>query len=203
MLEHMKFLIPFTRVDKPSNKEFKSAPEGSIPECYDEVPEGSEGYSNPGEIYDAEIVYEHQTGEEVKQEDNETEEIDDSIDITLEDGLPTDNAFDDEESEVEEENQEVEDLIEDEKLAKRIKLTTELKEIYVVSQVEEQPSTSSIKPPEIPVTKHTKENAQNIDETPEWSFFKSLMPDILTMTPAQRRKMRIRFMSVVDEILNE
>lgn len=46
-------------------------------------------------------------------------------------------------------------------------------------------------------------SSTDYEQTPEWDFFRSLMPDILSMTASQKRKMRIKFLCTVDEILDD
>lgn len=61
---------------------------------------------------------------------------------------------------------------------------------------------ASIEPPS-EINNQRSGPAHDYETTPEWHFFHSLMPDIMTMTAAQKRKLRIKFLCAVDEILDK
>lgn len=50
---------------------------------------------------------------------------------------------------------------------------------------------------------YNKSEAGVEESNPEWNFFRSIMPDIEYMTLEQKRKMRMGFLRVIDEILSQ
>lgn len=71
---------------------------------------------------------------------------------------------------------------------KHRKLQLPLQSAQVVLQ---RPSTETSGTPE-----------ENLD-TPEWHFFKSIMPDVLQMNPQQNLKFRLQILNVINDILQE
>lgn len=175
MFEEMKFLIPFTRVAKTKDLRHQLLPLRAA--------EGSEHEETeqPLQIFDGVDFYE----EEQEEENNEDGEGQTYEEVSLQS--------------VKENDATIEKGKEFHLLPKRIKLAEPIEQeieqeipsgsIQQSTSTEEQMPTSDISPA-----------TQKYEDTPEWNFFRSLMPDILVMTPAQKRRMRLRFLEVVIDI---
>lgn len=186
----MQFLIPFTRVDKPSRPEYQTYPMEQVAEPATIISlsadEESQDGSNSAGVYDTEIYFADGSISDAQDE----EDVGDPI---HNDGSA---KYQSDEEDVKK-GSEIHDL---ERTAapegKRMKLeavTTVAQDVSPKMTSTPATDTNSIR---TPVTK------DNLEETPEWSFFRSLMPDILTMTAAQKRKMRMQFIGVIDDILS-
>lgn len=159
MLDQLQFLIPFTRVEKPSNPRYDLNVDSTTENANEEDTEDS--------LADEEFIKEDATVLVQDEDDNiyltgrRTAEEEDNLE-------PSENEA---KRMIVQDSKEIEDL---------------QSKVLRASQPEIQQSATEIR--------H--------EDTPEWSFFHSLMPDILAMTSAQKRKMRLRFLEVVDDILS-
>lgn len=182
----MQFLIPYTRVDKPSN-----------------VAAGLSARDSPQSI----IYVVSETG---NQEEEAASDVDNNTEYEL---------FDDGKEDEETINEPFE-LVDNNTRKTRSNRAVDDQATAVDNFAEQKHITKSAKsPPESTETPHselkdvqlpselTTPNHLNpatkpiYDETPEWDFFRSLMPDIQTMTAPQKRKMRMKFIGVIDDIL--
>lgn len=182
----MQFLIPYTRVDKPSN-----------------VAAGLSARDSPQSII-------YVVSEAGNQEEEAASDVDNNTEYEL-----LDDGKEDEET-----INEPFELVDNNTRKTRSNRAVDDQATAVDNFAEQKHITKSAKsPPESTETPQlelkdvqlpselTTPNQLNsatkpiYDETPEWDFFRSLMPDIQTMTAPQKRKMRMKFIGVIDDIL--
>lgn len=185
----MQFLIPYTRVDKPSNLAARDSPQSLLyvaSETESEVDHNSEYQilDDDKEEEKDEAVLDIVPLEEERLEDNNTRRTRSTRSIN-------DQATS------------VHNITEQRNTTKSepIKSESQPEPTEKPDLILEEPQHFRISSEITTPIQSTPPTAPNYDETPEWDFFRSLMPDILTMTAAQKRKMRMKFIGVIDDIL--
>lgn len=182
----MQFLIPYTRVDKPSN----------LAACL------SARDSPQSLLYvvsETESDVDHNSEYQILDDDKEEEEDEAVLDIVpLEEERLEDNNTRRTRSTRSIIDQATHNITEQRNI---IKSESQPEPTEKPDLILEEPQDFRISSEITAPIQSTPPTAPNYDETPEWDFFRSLMPDIITMTAAQKRKMRMKFIGVIDDIL--